>query len=273
MMKDMKGIDVSKWQGNVDFEKVRAAGYDFVIINAGYGRYIAQKDPYFERNYARAKAAGLGVGAYWYSYALTRSQAEKEAEVFMQAVAGKKFEYPLCFDIEDGSQSKLSSTIIGEMCRAFCGTLERNGYYAVIYSYASFLNNKVPADCKQKYDVWVAAFDVARPPYSGAYGMWQYSEKGRVNGISGKVDLDIAYKDYPAIMRRTGLNGYGKSAKPAEEPAPAETQAVITYTVKPGDTLSAISAMYGTTYQKIAADNGIRNPNLIYGGQKLKIVK
>ncbi|MBR1862880.1 MAG: glycoside hydrolase family 25 protein [Ruminococcus sp.] len=209
----VKGIDVSRWQGDVDFEKVRAAGYDFVIINAGYGMYISQKDKYFDANYEKARAAGLGVVAYWYSYALSAAQAKEEAKVFLKAVGDRSFEYPLCFDIEDSSQSKLSSTLIGQMCDAFCSYLEDRGYYAAIYSYANFLENKVPAQCKRRYDVWVAAFDVARPPYSGTYGMWQYSSHGSVSGVSGDVDLDYAYKDYPAIMREKGLNGFkgGKS--------------------------------------------------------------
>ena len=156
----VKGIDVSKWQGDVDFRKVSADGYDFVIISAGYGMYSWQKDSYFETNYKNAKAAGLGVGAYWYSYAVNRQQAREEARVFMEAVEGKVFDYPLCFDIEDSSQAGLSREVIGEMIEEFCTYLEDRGYYAALYSYAYFLQNRVPEWCRQRYDVWVAAFDV-----------------------------------------------------------------------------------------------------------------
>lgn len=213
----VKGIDVSKWQGDVDFAKVRAAGYEFVIINAGYGRYISQKDKYFEDNYKKARAAGLGVGAYWYSYAVNASEAKQEAKVFLQAVKGKVFDYPLCYDIEDSSQAKLSNTVIGDMINGFCGHLESKGYYAALYSYANFLNTKVPAECKKKYDVWVAAYDVSKPSYNGDYGMWQYTSSGKVNGVNGNCDCDYAYKDYPVIMSEKGLNGYSKGgAKPLD---------------------------------------------------------
>lgn len=213
----VKGIDVSKWQGEVNFDKVKADGYEFVIINAGYGRYISQKDKFFEDNYKKARAAGLGVGAYWYSYATTAAEAKQEAKVFLQAVQGKTFDYPLCYDIEDSTQTGLSNAVIGDMINAFCGYLEGQGYYASLYSYANFLNTKVPAECKKKYDIWVAAYDVSKPSYSGEYGMWQYTSTGKVSGVSGNCDCDYSYKDYPAIMSEKGLNGYKKGgAKPLD---------------------------------------------------------
>lgn len=216
-----KGIDVSRWQGNVDFNKVKKVGYDFVIINAGYGRYINQKDPYFEQNYKNAKAAGLGVGAYWYSYATNASEAKQEAQVFLQAIAGKQFDYPVVYDIEDDKQRGLSNSVIGGMIDAFCGHLEANGYYACLYSYADFLNNKVPAQCKQKYDVWVAAFNINKPPYNGTYGMWQYTSTGGVSGVNGNCDCNYAYKDYPSIIKNAGLN---KFPKPVTKTEPKKTE-------------------------------------------------
>lgn len=209
----VKGIDVSKWQGDIDFKKVKTAGYDFVIINAGYGRYISQKDKYFEKNYKNAKAAGLDVGAYWYSYAVTSAQALAEAECFCKAIEGKSFEYPLFLDIEDSSQLRLSKTAVGDIVNAFCSYMESKGYYIGIYSYADFLNNRIPAECRKKYDVWTAHFDVEKPAYNGTYGMWQYTASGKVDGVNGECDLDIAYKDYPAIMLEKGLNGFGESLK------------------------------------------------------------
>ncbi len=207
----IKGIDVSKWQGDVDFSKVKSAGCEFVMINAGYGRFISQKDKYFDRNYTNAKAAGLNVGAYWYSYAVNASQAEAEAKVFLEAIKDRQFEYPVAMDIEDAVQQGLSNTVIGNIINAFCSYLETKGYYAAIYSYADFLKNKVPAECRKKYDVWVAHFDVSAPAYTDSYGMWQYSSTGKVSGVSGNCDMDYSYKDYPAIMLEKGLNGYGKT--------------------------------------------------------------
>lgn len=211
-MTTVKGIDVSKWQGAVDFKKVKAAGYSFVILNAGYGRYISQKDKYFESNYKNAKAAGLGVGAYWYSYATTADQAKEEAKIFAQAIAGKQFEYPLAYDVEDSTQAKLSNTVINNMCKAFCDYMESLGYYVSVYSYSSFLANKISAAVKSKYDIWLAEFTSAtKPSYKGEYGIWQHSSTGKVSGVNGNVDLNLCYKDYPTIMKENGLNGFTKS--------------------------------------------------------------
>lgn len=268
----IKGIDVSVFQGNVNYSKVKAAGYSFVMIRAGYGRYINQKDPYFEQNYKNAKAAGLNVGAYWYSYAKTAADAKMEAQVFMQVAKGKQFDYPLSLDIEDVTQTRLSNSTIGAIINAFCGELEKGGYYANLYSFVSFLNSKVPAACKSKYDVWVAHYGVSKPSCTNSYGMWQYSSTGKVPGVSGNCDLDYSYKDYPSIIKAAGLNGYSKSTTTTKS-ATTTTTKTVTYTVKKGDTLAKIAAKYGTTYQKIAKDNGIGNPNLIYPGQKLKISK
>lgn len=209
----VKGIDVSRWQGVIDFSRVKADGYKFVIISAGYGKFISQKDPYFERNYKNAKAAGLDVGAYWYSYAADESDALQEAKCFLEAVKGKSFEYPLCLDIEDSSQLKLSNAEVGRIINRFCSYLESKGYYACLYSYTDFLKRKVPLQCRTKYDVWAANFGSAKPDYTSPYGMWQYSDSGSVKGIIGRTDLDYAYKDYPAIMKEKGLNGYGKPQK------------------------------------------------------------
>lgn len=210
----IKGIDVSHWQGSVDFGKVKAAGFSFVILNAGFGKYDSQKDARFEENYKKAKAAGLGVGAYWYSYALSEADAQLEAQVFCRAIKGKQFDYPVAFDIEDRTQSSLSAELIGKIITAFCGYMEKQGYYVSLYSYVAFLENKVPASIRNKYDIWVANFDVAKPSYSGSYGMWQYTSSGRVGGVNGNCDCNYAYKDYPTLIRSLGKNGY---AKPAEK--------------------------------------------------------
>lgn len=212
MATTIKGIDVSHWQGtNVDFNKVKKAGYDFVMINAGYGKYIGQKDECFETNYKKAKSAGLKVGAYWYSYALTSADAELEAKVFLEAIKGKTFEMPIAFDIEDSSQTALSQDQIGKIVKAFCSYCESKNYFVMLYSYADFLNNKVPSTYKTKYSVWLAEFDKAKPTvYKGNYDMWQYTSKGFVSGVSGNCDCNNAYKDFTKIIKEKGLNGFKK---------------------------------------------------------------
>ncbi|ERJ93997.1 glycosyl hydrolase family 25 [Ruminococcus callidus ATCC 27760] len=204
-----RGIDVSKYQGNIDWNAVKAAGNDFAIIRAGYGKYASQKDPYFEQNMRNAKAAGVACGAYWYSYAVTPAEAKQEAEVFASIVQGYQFEYPLVLDIEDSTQTKLSKEQVSAIIQAFCDTMESKGYYISLYSYASFLNSYVYQSVLEDYDIWVAHFGVSRPSYSKtSYGMWQYSSTGSVSGISGNVDLDYSYKCYPNLMTKYHLNGF-----------------------------------------------------------------
>lgn len=208
----VEGIDISKYQGEIDFHKVKAAGYDFVIMQAGYGKYSHQKDPFFEHYYVAAKAAGLGVGAYHYSYAVNIDDARREAEVFAEWIKGKQFDYPVALDIEEEVQSRLSASQLGDIVSVFCENMEDRGYYVSVYSYAAFLR-KIPEAVRSKYDIWVAHFDVDKPAYSGEYGMWQYTARGKISGISGDVDCDYAYKNYPDIIKGAGLNGYDKPAE------------------------------------------------------------
>jgi GH25 family lysozyme M1 (1,4-beta-N-acetylmuramidase) len=282
-----QGIDVSKWQGNINFDLVKASGIKFVMIRAGFGRYSYQKDEYFEQNYKRAKAAGLGVGAYWYSYATNAAQATEEAKVFCEVIKGKTFDYPVAFDIEDKTQSGLARGTIDQIVTAFCSYMEKAGYYVQLYSYVSFLNNKISASVRAKYDIWVAHFDVMTPAYNGPYGMWQNSSTYKVSGINGNVDHNFAYKNYPSIMKNNGLNGFtksrttktnassGSSKKPTATAAtvkkPAATKKHTVYTVVKGDTLTAIAKKYNTTVAALVKANNIKNPDLIFGGQKIKI--
>ena len=278
----VQGIDVSKWQGNINFDLVKASGMKFVMIRAGFGRYSSQKDEYFEQNYKRAKAAGLGVGAYWYSYATNPTQATEEAKVFCEVIKGKTFEYPVAFDIEDKTQQGLARATIDQIVTAFCSYMEKAGYYVSLYSYTSFLNNKISASVRAKYDIWVAHFDVMTPGYNGAYGMWQNSSTYKVSGINGNVDHNFAYKDYPSIMKNNGFNGFkkvsvvkGSSKKPTATAAtvkkPAAVKKQTVYTVVKGDTLWGIAQKYKTTVDALVKANNIKNPDLIYAGQKVKI--
>ena len=207
----MNGIDVSKWQGRIDWAKVKASGVQFAIIRAGYGREVSQKDAYFEANYAGAKAAGLPVGAYWYSYATTTEGARAEARACLEVIRGKSFELPVWFDQEyEPSIKALTKQQRTDIIRAFCETLEAAGYYTGLYCSRDWLQNWLyPAQLKA-YDIWVAAYGSSPGRVPLPYGMWQRSSSGRVSGISGNVDLDTAYKDYPAIIKRAGLNGFSK---------------------------------------------------------------
>ena len=213
-----KGIDVSYAQGVIDWEKVKASGQvDFAILRAGYGRETTQVDTQFERNYAACKRLGIPIGVYWYSYATTATEAEQEAKVCLQTIQGKQFEYPVAFDIEEARclpQADALST-------AFCTVLENAGYYTAIYTFKSALESNFSAAVKNRYDIFLSHIGVQQTDYTGDYGLWQYSWTGCIPGISGDVDLDYAYKDYPAMIQNAGLNGFTKATQPTQpEPTP-----------------------------------------------------
>lgn len=220
-----RGIDVSYAQGVIDWDAVKASGQvDFAILRAGYGKEYSQIDDQFERNYAACKRLGIPVGVYWYSYATTAAEAEQEAKVCLQTIRGKQFEYPVAFDIEETRCFQQADTL----CAAFCGALEKTGYYTAIYTFKSALEHYFDSDTKSRYDVFLSHVGVSKTDYAGAYGLWQYSWTGCIPGISGDVDLDYAYKNYPAIIKQAGLNGFAKNAtttpeKPTSKPDTEES--------------------------------------------------
>lgn len=206
--KRYNGIDVSRYQGDINWTKVKAAGIDFVMIRAGYGKYNDQVDSKFKENIAGAQKAGIECGVYWYSYALNTADALLEAKACYNTIKGYKLSYPVAFDIEDSSQAKLTKTQISNITKVFCDYLENLKYYVVIYSFSSFLNDNMNDSVTSKYDIWVAHINTDKPSYKGSYGMWQYSHTGKVNGISTAVDLDYSYMNYPQIIKKNKLNGY-----------------------------------------------------------------
>lgn len=263
----MRGIDVSKFQGAINWPAVKAAGIEFVIIRAGYGRETWQKDAYFERNYTGAKAAGLHVGAYWYSYADTIDDAKKEVAACLKVIKGKEFDFPIYFDLEENKQLAKGAAFCSGLVRAFCSELEKAGYFAGLYMSRYHLQQSIEPETAKRYALWVAEYGNGLH-YTGKYGIWQYSDAGRVVGIIGNVDMDNAVVDYSKIIINGGFNGYPKQvtqAKPVEQAKP------VTYKVEKGDTLTAIARKYKTTVKALQNENGIKNANLIYAGQVLKI--
>lgn len=212
---EAEGIDVSAWQGeNIDFEKVKASGKKFVIIRAGYRQTV---DKHWEENYKKAKAAGLAVGAYWFQYAANVTAAQKEAAACIKALSGKQLEFPVYYDLEpDGSKTPPTSQYNAN-AYAFCQKLEAAGYFTGIYTSESFLQY-FDAAFKERFTLWVANW--SRKPALGA--VWQKSSEGSVPGISGNVDLDVCYQDFPTIIKKARLNGFGDDAPaPDPEPTPA----------------------------------------------------
>lgn len=233
------------------------------MIRTGYGRGGEnQIDSKFYANIKGAQAAGIATGVYHYSYAESVADAKVEAAFCLEIIRGYKLNYPVVFDIEDDSITRLDRRTKTDICRAFCDEIRKAGYYAMFYTNVNWLTNHLYADeLLENYDLWLAQWGVDEPAYP--CGIWQYSDSGSVDGISGNVDTNISYKDYPSIVP-----GAPAESTPSTPP-PATT--TVSYTVQAGDTLSEIAVRYNTSYSEIARINGISNPDLIYAGQVLKI--
>lgn len=194
------GIDVSQYQGNIDWQAVKDSGVDFVIIRAGYGKELNQVDPYFYRNIEGAQAVGLDVGIYWYSYADDSNTAKLEAEVCYEIIKNYSLDYPIYFDIEESKHAQMSIAQTSVIVDTFCSEMENRGYYVGVYSYANFLQSHIYRSVLEKYDVWVAQYSDSLTAYNGHYSVWQYASTGQVNGISGNVDMNYCYRDYSQLI-------------------------------------------------------------------------
>lgn len=188
-----KGIDVSSHQGEVDFQKVAKDGISFVILNAGYGRSVTQKSIYFDGNYEKAKTAGLMIGAYWYSYAVSAADAVAEAQACIEAIKGKELDLPVFIDIEEQSQFAKGREFCSAVADAFCGEITKHGYKAGIYISYSPLMDYISPEMREKYPVWVAQYHT-ECQYKDA-AIWQYTDNGRVDGITGAVDINYLMDD------------------------------------------------------------------------------
>ena len=209
------GIDVSQWQGDIDFAKT-AKAVDFVVVRAGYGKLASQVDKTFEANYKGFKKQKKPMGAYWYCYADSVEEAREEAYACLEHLKGKQFELPIFYDVlEDDHIPILAkkgnvSTLINQIIPAFCGILEQAGYFVGVYCNTNGYKNYINDNNKQRYVQWVADWDSGTCGYTGEKVLWQYSSRGTVPGISGMVDKDYAYTDF-AVIKENGFNGFKSS--------------------------------------------------------------
>lgn len=198
-----KGIDVSKWQGVIDWEKVKADGVEFAILRAGYGQNNI--DETFKRNADECTRLGIPFGVYWFSYAYNVDRAKREAQYCIEAVKRYKLDYPIAFDFEYDSVNyaakhgvTITKQLASDMTRAFCEEIRAAGYTPVVYANPDYLSRYFDTDIAERYDIWLAQWpknpDVNNPPRECA--MWQYSNSGSVSGINGRVDMNVCYKDY-----------------------------------------------------------------------------
>ena len=182
-------IDVSCWNSGVDYDAVKASGIDSVIIRAGYGREVDQKDSQFENHYAGARAAGMNIGVYWYSYADSVQDAITEAEVCLECIKGKSFNLPIYFDMEENWQTALGRATLTTMAEAFCQTIEEAGYRAGVYSNVNWFTNFLDYNrLAAEYSIWLAQWGSSSYAYD--CDIWQYADDGSVPGIDGNVDIN-----------------------------------------------------------------------------------
>lgn len=193
------GIDVSKWNKEIDWDKVKEAGVQFAIIRVGYrgsstGALV--EDPYFEKNIKGAIASDIPVGVYFFTQALDEVEAVEEASMVIKLCSNYKLDYPIFIDTEgaggDGRADKLDAKARTLVCEAFCSTIKNAGYDAGVYASRNWLNENLISDKLEQNVIWLAEYrDV--PLYQGYYQMWQYSSGGKIDGIEGRVDMNISY--------------------------------------------------------------------------------
>ena len=198
-------LDVSKWQGSINWDKVKASGkIDGVMLRVlgskGGKPYL---DPYFARNYAECARLGLPVGGYYYTCAVTQRQTEEELAALKTALRGKTFQLPLAIDVEDPRLRSLAPAKLSALVAEAAAQLEAWGLYAMVYTYTNFADTALDMAALAAYDLWIADYRGKRP--ARKHGMWQYTSSGKIPGVSGPIDLSHAYKDYAAIIQRKGL--------------------------------------------------------------------
>lgn len=191
------GIDVSAWQTNVDYEKVKEQGCEFVIMRMGYYYGEIVMDDYYRQNMENATAAGLDVGVYFYTTANTEEEAREQARWIVEQLDGRELDYPVAFDWEEWGQFQqygMNSHDLNEIFESFCDELEKNGYTGMLYSSKNFLNNFW--ENKNNRPVWLAHY-VDETDYDGQFAIWQASAYGRIDGIEGDVDMNIRINEVP----------------------------------------------------------------------------
>lgn len=260
------GIDVSKWQKGINWDKVKNEGVKFAMLRG----FSKTKDECFENFYKACKDRNIHVGCYIYVYATTVTEAKSYVQKFYnQCLKGKQFEYPIALDIEDITLLNKGKTTVTNIIKTMAEYLEDKGFYVVIYSSRSYFNTYMNDDQLTAYDKWIAEWST-QCKYDGDYGMWQFGgeiNKLRSNKIAGKtVDQNYAYKDYPSIMKKQGLNGYKKTSSSGSYYPAFDSTSIV-------DGLKSICVDSSLkNRKKIASANGINGYSGTYA-ENVKLLK
>ena len=198
-------MDVSRWQGSIDWDVVKASGkIDGVMLRAlGYKGGKPYIDPYFARNYAECTRLGIPVGVYFWLGSTVAGGMVDLTAMLRSVLEGKTFQLPIAIDVEDPKLKVLTPAELSALVRLYAAEIERWGLYAMVYTYTNFADTALDMDALVAYDHWIADYRGKRP--TRKHGMWQYTDKGSVPGVSGPVDLSHACKDYPVIIKKAGL--------------------------------------------------------------------
>lgn len=206
-------IDVSRYQGAIDWAQVAAAGYKGAMLKTvSTNRKLSKRadglyiDPTFETNYRNAKAAGLDVGVYYYTYATSETMADAELALLRQAVYGKELTMPIAVDVEENKLKPMSTLDLTNLTAYALEQVEKMGFYAQLYTYTHYSNMELDMGrLANRWDVWLADYTGKTPAVAFAYNTHQHTSKGRVPGISGNVDLNVTTVNYPRIICKKGL--------------------------------------------------------------------
>lgn len=286
------GIDVSTYQGDIDWTRVKASGIEFAMLRASFGSGTAEKqtDARFHKNAYQAAVAGLFIGAYHNTFAVTADDARREAELFLKIVDGYRLAYPVAVDIGDYLLRYLSPEQLSIVAGTWCEEVRKAGYYPMIFGKADTFKNQLTPKARETYEFWLAEPGDAAA-YDGRFGMRQVSVREKIAGIRSFVNRDEAYQDYASIIFTGGYNGFqtagqlpaeppAQDQKPQAEPKPSKIARFIqlkelfdksrtlfeeeapdasleTVTVKDGDSLVGIASRYGMTGRELYryADN------------------
>lgn len=192
----VKGIDVSEFQGKIDWNKVKSDGIKYAILRCGFGMDItSQDDSCFKYNMEQCEKLGIPFGVYLFSYANTVEKARSEAQHTLRLIKGHKLSLGVWYDIEDNNTSgKVSKEMLTNIINTYCNTIKNEGYCVGVYCSVSWLDNKIESQIKNNYPIWVAQY-YSKCEYTGKYVLWQYSSSGKVNGISGNTDMNYLYDE------------------------------------------------------------------------------
>ncbi len=267
---ESKGIDVSYYQGDINWNRVSENSIDFAMLRASYGSNGT--DEMFVKNITGIENTNIHPGAYHYCYAMNTKEAVDEALHFIDTIKPFELHYPAALDMEERSIAQLGRKTVTDIIIAFIQTLKDHRYYPILYVSINWIRNYIDMDRISDLDIWLSD-PGPKMRYTKNVTIWQYLLKGIVPGISGNVNLNMSFKDYPGIIKSEGLNGTENSNGQDEQLPPSEGEIPVVYRVRKNNTLWGIAKHFlgdGNRYKEIMQLNSL-STDTIYPGQLLMI--